>query len=68
MGYSQELLVLDAENNSPLEAVAIFSDDLMRNTLTDENGVATLENFSKGETLTIQYYGYKIEKFNFTHM
>ena len=65
MGYSQELLVLDAENNSPLEAVAIFSDDLMRNTLTDENGVATLENFSKGETLTIQYYGYKIEKFNF---
>ena len=55
----QELLLLNAASNYPIEGASIYESSKKKYTLTNENGKADLSVFSKNDKLYIQYYGYQ---------
>jgi len=55
----QELLLLNATSNDPIEGALIYESSKKKYTLTNENGKADLSIFSKNDQLYIQYYGYQ---------
>ena len=55
----QELLLLNATSNDPIEGASIYESSKKKYTLTNENGKADLSIFSKNDQLYIQYYGYQ---------
>ena len=54
VGQAQALRVFDADTNTPLESVAIFSEDRKRSTLTGPEGNASLSIFLPNELVTVQ--------------
>ena len=59
----QEILIVDEASEFPLEGVALYNKSKTNATITNENGVANLSVFSAGETVFVQYYGYKNRSF-----
>ena len=59
----QEILIVDEASEFPLEGVALYNKSKTNATITNENGVANLSVFSAGETVFVQYYGYKKRSF-----
>ena len=59
----QEILIVDEASEYPLEGVALYNKSKSNATITNENGVASLSFFSIGETVFVQYYGYKKRSF-----
>ena len=55
----QEMIVVDAVTELPLEGVALFNETKSRATLTNASGLADLSLFSLGETVIIQFYGFE---------
>ena len=62
VGQAQALRVFDADTNTPLESVAIFSEDRKRSTLTGPEGNASLSIFLPNELVTVQYFGYETQQ------
>ena len=56
--HAQELLVVDAETQQPLEGVAAFSLDKSRSTLTNSEGLANLGVFLTNENIQLHLFGY----------
>jgi hemoglobin/transferrin/lactoferrin receptor protein len=63
LGLGQEIKVVDAISTFPLEGVALYNTSKSRATLTDEEGIADLSLFEKGETINVQFYGYENRSF-----
>ena len=57
--HGQELLLLNATSNDPIEGASIYESSKKKYTLSNENGKADLSVFSKNDQLYIQYYGYQ---------
>ena len=55
----QELLLLNAASNDPIEGASIYDTSKKKSTLTNEDGKADLSIFSKNDQLYVQYYGYQ---------
>ena len=59
----QEILIVDEASGLPLEGVALYNKSKINATITNKNGIANLSVFSAGETVFVQYYGYKNRSF-----
>ena len=57
----QEITIVDEFTNEALEGVAIYNKNKTLGTITNSKGVANLSIFPLGETVYIQFYGFKIE-------
>ena len=57
----QEITIVDEFTNEALEGVAIYNEDQTLATITNSEGIADLSVFPIGETVYIQFYGFKIE-------
>ena len=60
----QEITIVDEFTNEALEGVAIYNEDQTLATITNSEGIADLSVFPIGETVYIQFYGFKIESKN----
>ncbi|MDG2235562.1 MAG: TonB-dependent receptor [Flavobacteriaceae bacterium] len=63
LASGQEILIVDEASELPLEGVALYNKSKTNATITNENGVANLSVFTAGETVFVQYYGYKNRSF-----
>ena len=63
LASGQEILIVDEASELPLEGVALYNKSKTNATITNKNGVANLSVFSAGETVFVQYYGYKNRSF-----
>jgi hemoglobin/transferrin/lactoferrin receptor protein len=63
LASGQEILIVDEASELPLEGVALYNKFKTNATITNENGVANLSVFTAGETVFVQYYGYKNRSF-----
>jgi hemoglobin/transferrin/lactoferrin receptor protein len=63
---AQEILVKNIRTDEPLENVAIFNQHMDKSTITDENGVASIGNFNKTDTLFFQHPSYERYKASYT--
>ncbi len=61
---SQEIWVEDNNSGEPLEGVAIFNKEKDKSTITNIYGKASLDSFSKNDSLYFQFLGYKNLKFS----
>ena len=61
IGFSQKLEIVD-ENNKPVIGASVFS-HLGDYQITDKNGYVSLDKFSNTDTITINQYGFKNQKF-----
>ena len=57
----QEITIVDEFTKEALEGVAIYNKNKTIGTISNSEGVADLSIFSLGETVYIQFYGFKIE-------
>jgi len=60
--WGQQLRVIDQETNTPLEGVALFSDDRTKSTLTDAQGQADLRGFEGELKINLQLNGFQPAK------
>ena len=63
LASGQEILIVDEASELPLEGVALYNKSKTNATITNENGIANLSVFTAGETVFVQYYGYKNRSF-----
>ena len=61
----QEITIVDGFTNEALEGVAIYNKNKTLGTITNSKGVANLSIFPLGETVYLQFYGFKIENLMF---
>ena len=59
----QEVLIVDEDSKFPLEGVALYNKSKSNSTISNEQGIADLSIFSVGDTIFVQYYGYKSRSF-----
>ena len=61
LGMAQQLVVLDSQNNEPIENVAAFSEDSLRSSLSDSLGILPLTPFQSNEKISARAIriGYK---------
>ena len=57
----QEITIVDKFTNEALEGVAIYNKNKTIGIISNSDGVADLSVFPVGETVYIQFYGFKIE-------
>ncbi len=56
--FSQTIRVIDFQNQTPIENVAIYNSDNTKTALTDKNGNANIDEFNKNDILTFQHPSY----------
>ncbi|WP_245812801.1 TonB-dependent receptor [Flagellimonas flava] len=56
--FAQEITVLDAESGNPIANIAIFNRDKSKSTVSNLNGKADLEVFSKNERIILRHLSY----------
>jgi len=57
--YGQAVTVIDSETSSPVADVAMYNKDRTKSTLSDENGIVSLANFTGSEIIFVQHPSYK---------
>ncbi len=55
LSYSQEIKIINSTTYEPIEHVAIFNQTGTKSILTDENGKASVHDFSESDTLNFQH-------------
>ena len=63
LGMAQQLVVLDSQNNEPIENVAAFSEDSLRSSLSDSLGILPLTPFQSNEKITLQHPSFESQQF-----
>ena len=66
LGMAQQLVVLDSQNNEPIENVAAFSKDSLRSSLSDSLGILPLTPFQSNEKITLQHPSFESHQFIMT--
>ncbi len=66
LGMAQQLVVLDSQNNEPIENVAAFSEDSLRSSLSDSIGILPLTPFQSNEKITLQHPSFESHQFIMT--
>lgn len=61
---AQQIQLLDAENQNPLEGVLVFGAYSQVSAISDRNGRVDFEPFQKEETLYFQLFGYQSSSFS----
>ncbi|WP_431166925.1 TonB-dependent receptor [Tenacibaculum halocynthiae] len=56
--FSQTLTVIDAETGKPIDAVAVFNKEKTKSSISNEDGVLNISNFSKNEILVFSHVAY----------
>lgn len=59
--FAQDLKIYDSESLSPLENVAIYSEDRTRSAISDSNGIVPLDDFAMSDSVFFQHPSYKHE-------
>ncbi|CAM1351932.1 TonB-dependent receptor [Tenacibaculum halocynthiae] len=56
--FSQTLTVIDAETGKPIDAVAVFNKEKTKSSISNEDGVLNISNFSTNEILVFSHVAY----------
>ncbi len=56
--FSQTLTVIDAETGKPIDAVAVFNIDKTKSSISNEDGILNISNFSTNEILVFSHVAY----------
>jgi hemoglobin/transferrin/lactoferrin receptor protein len=57
--FSQDLKIFDKETLQPIKNVAIYSTDRKKSSISDVNGITSLDNFSMNDSVYFQHPTYK---------
>ena len=58
-GFSQKLKIFDSETLQPIENVAVYSKDRKRSSISNDNGIANLNNFKMRDSVYFQHPTYE---------